>query len=146
MADSHVIRRQRKAGLTWQLGKLHRLIVEEDRDAVREKLVQLRAAFTEFEAAHDTYHDTLEAEGDIDASEFWFSEVERDYISEVKAAKAWLHNLSAGDAQGKEELDDVSTSSAPDVSQSALINLLSIPKVELDKFNSDPLEYQSFDI
>ena len=144
MADSHVIRRQRKAGLTRQLGKLHRLIVEEDKDAVLDKLVQLRAAFTEFEGAHDTYHDTLDAEGDIDASELWFSDVERGYIVEVKAAKAWLQNLSAGDAHGKEEFDDVSTSSAADVSQSALINLLSIPKVELDKFNGDPLEYQSF--
>ena len=69
MADARMVR-QRKAAITRLLGKIQRLVVESEVEGVREKLVQIKESFNEFEAAHDVYHDTLEDEQDIDESDF----------------------------------------------------------------------------
>ena len=167
MADARVVRRQRKAVITRLLGKIQRLVVESEVEGVRQKLVQIKESFNEFEAAHDVYHDTLEDEEGIEESDIWFAEVERAYIAGVKEAKWWLQSLEVddvrGDAHGFREdrhksegrqddnpeggVDDkseIGSLSASALAQAEMINLLSMPKVEIDKFDGDPLEYQSF--
>ena len=45
---------------------------------------------------------------------------------------------------GVDEKSEIGSLSASTLAQAEMINLLSMPKVEIDKFDGDPLEYQSF--
>ena len=91
----------------------------------------------------------LTTETEIEQSGTWFSSVEQDYIKCVKNAMAWLKSL--------DEVDPAPPTrnvSSPQVNYNSgdqsvlvngeLINLLSIPKVVIDKFDGNPLEYQAF--
>ena len=126
-------RRRRKGAVTRLRGQINRLISEEDPEGVDSKLAQIKQTFTEFEGAHVAYHDLLQDEEEIEASEEWFAAVEHDYIVCVKSAKLWLKSLS-----GIEVKDDSS------IAREELMSLLSIPKVEIEVFSGNPVQYLSF--
>lgn len=134
MDRARLDRRQRKGALTRIMGGIQRLIAQGDTQGVESKLEQVLQAFNTFEAAHDVYTGFLEEEKDIDESDNWYSDVEQTYIGGVKSAREWLHNASVKS----------SGATASIVSQTDLMSLLTIPKVELDTFSGDSLEYQSF--
>ena len=140
MEQAKLIRRQRKAVITRHLGNLERFVSEEDVEEVVRKLEQLSASFKDFEAAHDVYHAQLDDETEIEASEKLFQDVESSYIQKIKAVRTWLK--TQGNEQPKKV--DVSVTNGDAASTADLVNLLSIPKVELDKFDGNPLDYQSF--
>ena len=127
-------RRQRKGVITRHLSTLERLVVEEDGDAVQNRLDCIKKSFSEFEAAHDIYHNALEIDNDIEASDAWFDAVQTAYVAGVKAAKVWLKTKAHVDPPA-----DAST-----VTREDLLNYMHVPNVELDKFDGNPLEYLTF--
>ena len=65
----------------------------------------------------------------------------------VKSARDWLGDTDGSqtqraDSNGSSPSD--ASSSVPARSDTELLNMLSIPKLELDKFAGDPLDYQRF--
>ena len=141
MEAAKLSRRQRKAALTRFLGDLQRHCADSDSEAVKQTLEKLRSAFDEFQKSHDTYHNILMqdntlADSDIDASDDWYSKVVANYSDGMAAAIAWLNKADSDDVTGPcKDTQDMHTE---------LIDMLSMPKTELDVFNGDPLEFQSF--
>ena len=83
MADK-TSRGRRKASLTKGTGALKRCIAEQDRDGVNSQLDKLKVLFTLFEQTHDSYHETLADEDDIDISAEYFCAAERTYRSSIR--------------------------------------------------------------
>ena len=135
MADG-ARRRQRKGVVTRHLGTLERLIAEEDVDGVQSWLESAIHSFAEFEETHVSYHDTLVNEEEIQASDTWFSDMQTTYVTSVKAAKMWLRTQAAR--------VDLDMANPPAVTREDLLNYMHLPKVELDKFDGNPLEYLIF--
>ena len=138
MEEARIHRRQRKAAITRHLGKLSRLVAEEDVSSVEERLAQIKTSFGQFEETHDAYHNLLTENNDIVASEEWFGNIEASYIDGVKTAKHWLSALNNSINVKPVGHDE------PVVDVAKLIALMSVPKLEIDKFSGDPLEYQTF--
>ena len=137
MEQAKVTRRQRKAAITRHLGTLDRLIAEEEIKQVKDRLEKISVAFLRFETSHDEYNELLkDADDGIEASDRWFHDVQNVYVNGVKSARAWLRSQACIPST---PTVPTSFSTPPD-----LIRLLSIPKVEIDKFDGDPLEYQTF--
>ena len=123
--------------MTRHLGTLERLVAEEDIDGVRSRLDRVKHSFDEFEDTHNNYRDSLENEEEIETSDAWFQDMQTTYVAGVKAAKAWLRTQVPC-----VDLPDMTNS--PVATREDLLNLLHLPKVELDKFDGNPLEYLTF--
>ena len=76
----------------------------------------------------------MEIDNDIEASDAWFDAVQKASVAGVKAAKLWLKT--------QEHVDP--PASAPTVTREDFLNCMHVPKVELDKFYGNPLEYLTF--
>ena len=135
MADG-ARRRQRKGVVTRHLGTLDRLIAEEDVDGVQNRLESAIHPFAEFEETHVSYHDALVNEEEIQASDTWFSDMQTTYVTSVKAANLWLRTQAAR--------VDLDMANPPAVTREDLLHYMYLPKVELDKFDGNPLEYLTF--
>ena len=137
-----VTRRQRKAAITRHLGSLSRHIAEGKTKLIHERLDKMQASFTEFEQINDAYLATLTEESDLDESEAWFAEIEGRYIAGVTSANDWLHEneqLTSGNHGNVSTDQGVAAGVNKDI-----LSMLTIPKLEIDTFSGNPLEYQSF--
>ena len=141
--------RQWKAAITRHLGSLKRAVAEDDVTAVKERLDKMKLSFIELEAVHIELTGRLNTDGDITESDNWYAVVEDAYIVGVTDAHTWLRssqatNVSPNPVPGIVPV--VASSAQPSSSdiRDDLVNLLSIPKVVIDKFEGDPLEYQAF--
>ena len=76
----------RKANLTKGIGALRRYIAEQDNYGVKTILDKLKVLCTIFEEVHDTYHQRLADESDIQTSVEYLSSAEGTYIEEVSNA------------------------------------------------------------
>ena len=81
-------------------------------------------------------------------NEPWLSEVQGNYTAGVRAARQWLKGngqLVSVDVKPTVKCDIPPPPCGPVKSDNTeLIDMLSIPKLELDKFDGNPLEYHSF--
>ena len=59
------------------------------------------------------------------------------YVAGVKAAKTWLKTQAA-------HVDLPDMANPPAVTREDLLNFMHLPKVELDKFEGNPLEYLTY--
>ena len=138
MEAATLSRRQRKVALTRFLGDLQRHCADSDSEAVNQTLEKIRSAFDEFQKSHDTYHimlmqdDTL-ADNDIDASDDSYSKVVANYSDGMAAANKWLNKADSDGINGpRKDSQDM---------HAERIDMLSMPKTELDVFSGDPLEF-----
>ena len=144
--DLKVVRRQWKAAVTRHLNTLQRHIAEGDVEQVRDRLNKVKVTFNELEYAHEAFQQTFTTDAEFDQSESWFADAQRSYISSIKSAKQWLGD----DDKPVSVKSKVTTVTGATQSSSAqshnteLINLLNIPKLEIDKFDGNPKEFQSF--
>ena len=53
----------------------------------------MQEAFREFQQVHNEYHDKLTDENEIDSSDTFFSEVQKNYVDTYRLAKDWLKSL-----------------------------------------------------
>ena len=118
-------------------------MAEEDVDDVKERLDIVKRSFRYFEIAHDLYHDGLVEDDDIEESDSWFQQVQTSYVAGVRSAKAWLKTQEDDGAIEREVAVDRSDMMSA-ITQSDLINSLNVPKVEIDKFEGNPLDYLTF--
>ena len=121
---------------SWQVESA--IVAEKGVSGVEERLVQIKMPFGQFEETHDAYHNLLTENNDIVAIEEWFGNIEASYIDGVQTAKHWLCSLN-NSINVKPECHD-----EPLVDVAKLVALMSVPKLEIDKFSGDPLEYQTF--
>ena len=141
MEGAKLSRRQRKAVVTRYLGDLSILIAENDSEAVSKKLDRIKGTFREFQKAHITYHDMLLADptisdDDITASEKWFAEAESKYVAGVSSANKWLNCIRDCNVSVVEDnKSDQAT---------GLMDIMQMPKVKIDVFSGDPMDYHSF--
>ena len=105
-------------------------------DGVQNRLKSAIHSFAEFEETHVSYHDALVNEEEIQASDTWFSDMQTTYVTSVKAAKLWLRTQAAR--------VDLDMANPPAVTREDLLHYMHLPKVELDKFDGNPLEYLTF--
>ena len=146
-----VCRRQRKAAITRHIGNLCRFMAEGNVAKVEEKLSKMRETFDSMESAHMEIVDNLVNESDLDKHEKWMCEIETEYIEAITNARAWAKAQASAPGVPDVKVDvkpAVATNGASTCdnsdSLSDLVNLLSIPKVELDSYDGDPREYQAF--
>ena len=136
----HVITRTergtRKGIFTRCVNKLNRHIVEEDESAVLETMEKMRNAFRDFESLHNRYHGSLQEAEEIDDSDKYFFQAEKEYVSSLKNAKDWPKGLSRIKETHSQKIETTTTSD--------LYNLMNLPKVELEPFDGNPLNYHSF--
>jgi len=133
--ESKVQRRQRKGVVTRHVNSIARYIAEEETADVKSTIEKVKEAFKNFTSAHTRYHNFLTDEKDIEDSDNYFYEVQNDYIKCLKTAKAWLKEAQGIPADVK---------NAEVFNRNSTIELLSLPKVELVKYDGDPLTYHSF--
>ena len=132
-------------------------MAERDVDAVRDRLQNLKEAFRDLEASHDLYHETLTEDADIDASEQRFRTVQNDYKRGVNFAHQWLDSVTVPNIASASAAATAATVSVPvthksndsdtvnvDTLHQDLVNVLNVPRLEIDKFSGDPLQYQTF--
>ena len=132
--------------ITRHLNTLQRHIAEGDVEQVRDRLNKVKVTFSELESAHEAFQQTLTTDAEFDQSESWFADAQRSYISSIKSAKQWLGDDDKP-VSVKSNVTTVTGATQPSSAQyhdTELINLLSIPKLEIDTFDGNPLEFQSF--
>ncbi|XP_014668800.1 PREDICTED: uncharacterized protein LOC106810050 [Priapulus caudatus] len=134
MADPVKLRGQRKSVVVIHLNSLARNVDEGSISTVTSCLEMLSVAFDELEAAHYEYHDTLEEEGTQEESQSWLDGIQSRYVAGVKSARAWL----------REQTPPQSEEEGGEHDKQSLLNLIIIPKVEIEVFTGDPLQYQTF--
>ena len=148
-----IARGQKKAAVTRQLGTLERHIAEnKSPDVVEAGLVLAAQAFDELGTAHDALAASFATETDISAGEVWFTKAHQEYVTKVKIARQWI-DLKSGATGASGPSGNVTststgntggdTNNAP-LSQSNVMNLLTVPKIGIDKFDGNPIEYQNF--
>ena len=141
--ELRVSRRQWKAAITRHLGSLKRAVAEDDVIAVKERLDRMKLSFNELEAVHIEFNGRLNSDEAITESDNWFAVVEDAYILGVTDAHTWLRssqatNVSPNPVPGIVPV--IASGAQPGSSdiRDDLENLLSIPKVVIDKFEGIP--------
>ena len=136
-------RRTAKGNLTREITHLNRFIAEEKKDLVVERLDKIQEKFADFQTCHDEYHATLKEEDieDIEESDSYFFQVQLGYIEALKASKGWLRSISEVKAEPEEEAK-AAPSAASDAKE--FMSMINLPKVELEPFDGDPLQYHTF--
>ncbi len=129
-------RTNKKRLVTRKINTLKQYIAEEDVNGIKEEVGKLKSTFKAFKDVHFVYHDGLENDNDIDESEVYFTSVQDSYIEVLNAVK--LMNISGGSSS------DNSKSHDNDLSRSELLSLMNMPKLTLDPFGGDPLEFHTF--
>ena len=131
MAESVTVQRGRKKGvLTKYLNTLKRRIVEQDSSSVREYLSKAQRAFDELETVHTSLMDMLTTEEDINNGEEWYRNVESDYFTAVRSAQDFLKPSVTPIDQVPAAID--------------LQAIMAVPKVELDVYSGDALQFKTF--
>ena len=148
-----IARGQKKAAVTRQLGTLERHIAEnKSPDVVEAGLVLEAQAFDELGTAHDALAASFATETDISAGEVWFTKAHQEYVTKVKIARQWI-DLKSGATGASGPSGNVTSTSTGNtggdtnntsLSQSNVMNLLTVPKIGIDKFDGNPIEYQNF--
>ena len=84
MADPEAVRTKRKRAVTRTKNIVKQLIAEEEIEQVKKEIINLKDVFYEFQEAHDTFHDKLEGDEDIDKSELYFIEKTTEVAGNIK--------------------------------------------------------------
>ena len=125
-------------------GVVLRHLAEEDSRLVKYSLRQLQISFDDLEQKHYDFHDTLDDPGEIVPSEKWFTAAQTVYIKGIKAANLWVETQPASGTQTVHDNKSAFGAEAGSMDQAKFLSLLNTPKVELESFTGDPLNYQTF--
>ena len=122
-----------KRSITKLSNKVNRTQVEGNADSTtvhRDELIEL---FGEFERVNDEILKLLPADEGFDEVDAYFDKVEAAYVKTLKDSKDWLDNL---------DRDEVASQAQSELT--SMMNIMSLPKLELKSFSGDPAEYHSF--
>ena len=89
-------RGHRRASVTRYIGALRRLMLGDSADGIKAQVDKLTQAFSDFESAHDTVHNSLDDAKAILDSEIYFCEVENAFIDVISQSKKWVNSQVHG--------------------------------------------------
>ena len=149
MAEVLKTRTAKKAALTREINTTLKFVDSGIIDEVRNRLDKIKTKFAAVEEAHETYQASLEDENDVEQSNAWFDEVQDNYISAIKRVNSMLQDSSKPEQNILQvEPDKVKTQSEElsdkNNEMKELINVMSMPNLEIQTFNGDPLAFHSF--
>jgi hypothetical protein len=102
----------------------------------------LKVKYRDFEKVHESCHEGREEVKDIEESDTYLIQVQDSYSDALAEANAWL------DSQVKQEEPEQPKASTDthreNIITPELLTMLNLPKVELDCFDGNPLQYHSF--
>ena len=121
MADGLKIkRRHKRAAFTKSMNKLRRPVSLNNDCIIPGLLIATQRDFDAFQLAHDEYHDTLTEDIGISESERYFKELDNAYSAALQEC------------------------CSPKPSDNVLAHALSLPRMEIQKFDGNPLKYYNF--
>ena len=121
MADELKIKRgHKRAAFTKSMNKLRRAVSLNNDCIIPDLLIATQGDFDAFQLAHDEYHDTLTEASGISESERYFEELDNAYSAALQEC------------------------SSPKPSDNVLAHVLSLPRMEIPKFDGNPLKYYNF--
>ena len=150
MEGFKTIKNQRKSVLTRHCNTLTRLLEEQDADGINDRLRSMKLIMEQLEQAHYDYLDcvqsnTSEDEDEISKCDAWFEGVSRMYLENVHKARCFLDQRYVAPSTGKvSQYSNESSSASASGLSAEFVTLLSLPRVDIPKFNGDPCEYQTF--
>lgn len=152
--DLKKVRGTKKGIVTRSIHNIKRTVIEEDLTDAKGRLDTLKEKFNDFEKAHDEFHETLTDDQEIDNSEKYFYEAEYEYMQTVQGVKLWIKTVeglppsavisSKPDISPKAEASVSNSVLQDNLVKDSLLNLINLPKVELECFDGDPMKYHSF--
>jgi hypothetical protein len=129
-------RKARKSALTREISNLRKFMVEDEYEEIKERIPGLKQKFKAFEEAHDRYHSTLDDETVQDESDKYYDEVCSNYIEHFTIIKTGIAEFDKKEAKVEVKKEELS--------QCELMSMMNLPKVEIRKYNGDPLTYHAF--
>ena len=87
-------RQTKKSLLTRKTNELRRLVAEDSRSLVIEKYDAIKAVFSDFVKAHDSYHSLLTEESDLTVSDAYYDDVEIKYIEGLNGVSNYIKSES----------------------------------------------------
>ena len=135
MAHLKTARTTSKRAVTKEINLIKQCIAEDDTDGIDDEIVKLKELFRKFKLAHDAYHEKFTQDEDIDESEAYFYDEQKEYISSLNSFKVYCKST-----QVKTEI----TADDSDLSRNELLRLLNLPRVELENFSGNPLHFHQF--
>ena len=137
MSDSKRSLSARKDALTKAYGDLSVLLAEDDLDGVISERERMKTLYLRFRETYNIHHNTLKEDADIQASDAYFMDVQKQYAAQQMAAKAALNDMLP-QKQLKQELN------GEHESFKTLGHLINLPPLELKRFSGDPDEFDDF--
>ena len=145
MEDLKKQRTKERSSLTRLESKIRRLVQENDPEEVYNCMIAMKQKYLDFERSHDAIHDQLVEVVEIEESDVYIVEVQDKYSESLEETRNWLDSIAK---QEKEVEDaDKSKDEAIPTEQSItqeMLAMLNLPKLELDSFDGDPLQYHGF--
>ncbi len=130
-----VERAKLKSSITRLCGKTKALLLEKKREEMNKVILEIKQKFDELEDVHDKIHLGLE---DVEAIE------ESDaYLEEMREKKDEACERADSLSSSSSRASSVSATSM-DESSRALVEALTMPKVELTAYDGDPMLFHSF--
>ena len=83
----------RKDALMKAYGDLSVLVAEDDLDGVVSERERMKTLYLSFRETYNSHHNTLNEDTDIQASDAYFMDVQRQYAAQQMAAKAALKDM-----------------------------------------------------
>ena len=103
------------------------LIAEDNYEALLLERERAKTLYQNFREAHIKHHDTLREELDIQASDTYLYDVQKQYAGQLMAAKVALNEM--------QEQKQMSPKSNYEQSLKSLGHLINLPPLELKKFS-----------
>ena len=119
-------RRYIKSRFIRLVNALSRAVLNEEEIQVSDLLRDINKAFKEFGKVHDSFHEKFDNETDKQESEDYFNDIDSRYVEVLREVKIRENNI------GKKD------------SNLALAQVLSLPRVDIEIFDGDPMRYHSF--
>ena len=127
----------RKDALMKAYRDLSVLVAEDDLDGVVSERERMKTLYLSFRETYNSHHNTLNEDTDIQASDAYFMDVQRQYAAQQMAAKAALKDMLPQKPL-RQELNGESESFK------TLGHLINLPPLELKRFSGDPDEFDDF--
>ena len=131
-----------KAQVTKLRTSLTRYIAEDDLGQVKLTMEKMKASFAKFEEVHERFQASLEEGAEADESETYFNNAQDEYVASLIVGKEFVKTFHSEGTSQKPDPDKASQQPSPSAVDFA--SYMNLPKVELEPFDGDPLQYRSF--
>ena len=157
MNEMKVKRGRLRGSVTKSVSRLQLLMSTEDVDKVKECISKIEENYSALEVYHEEMEEAATTVEQIDECDDYITKVQVKCSEAIHEAKVWLSSRKEGVAMIKADIkvEKVAEDSVKQVQDSQTANdtakalkeiatLVSLPSVEIDNFDGDPLKYHSF--